>query len=776
MSDSEDSLKGDPVPEGKVENLKGASDFKSIPWSTKVVKLMDDFRAGDKGKIWWAVFWLFVTLSVASRLHYISEPYKVVWDEAHFGKMVSWYINRTFFFDVHPVGGKLLLTLFGYLGGYNGTHSFHEPSYTYDGYEGIMSMRIGCALLGAGLVPFAFHIVWTLTRSLPASAFAAALITFEIGTITLSKFILLDPLLMFFIMGSFHGLCLMHEVEDRPFSRGWWNTYVYTGVMLGCVLSVKFVGLFIVLVVGCYTALDLWQKLGELNRPLVSVLVHFLARVFCLIIIPVAVYLTIFFIHDQILIKARTNFAGDEGIFSPGFQMRLEDNGLYNMTQPDDVAFGSVVTMKNANLGGVYLHSHNISYPPALVGKDRLQVTGFSAKDQNNLFRILFPEDDPDLPDSFYRGLPELVMNGDWVRLYHLQSESLLSCAKNKSLITRKHNLMYGMPYNLTDPEESAKMVSQYENNEEARPRNEKLTAWQLFQVVIDGGKPGEKLRVLDSRVKFVCVPLNCAIFWARAKLPNAWGFGQHEISCGGNLMDPYTDWIIEQQINPYLPNKTFERFETTFFSRFLETHRVMRWVNSRLKPEGADLFNSHRPWMWPICVKSQVWFDVQFRIVLLGNPIIFWINLIFLFAGPAILVFHHYKQKRGHEDSLEVKERKDRMIFACKWLLLAYLFHYLPFYTMNRILYYHHYFPALQFSSMLTAVVFGYILETLETWLPTRRANLAFHWATTVFFAVLVYSFYLYCYVGYGHPTDGPFNLDNSTYKNVRLFDDWEI
>lgn len=38
--------------------------------------------------------------------------------------------------------------------------------------------------------------------------------------------------------------------------------------------------------------------------------------------------------------------------------------------------------------------------------------------------------------------------------------------------------------------------------------------------------------------------------------------------------------------------------------------------------------------------------------------------------------------------------------------LLLGWALHYVPFYAMGRVLYYHHYFPAMLFNSMLSGSI----------------------------------------------------------------------
>ena len=65
----------------------------------------------------------------------IDSPAWVCWYETHFGKMFPWHINRTFFFDVHPPLGKMMIAAMGYTSGYNGTHPFEKPGDLYNDHD-----------------------------------------------------------------------------------------------------------------------------------------------------------------------------------------------------------------------------------------------------------------------------------------------------------------------------------------------------------------------------------------------------------------------------------------------------------------------------------------------------------------------------------------------------------------------------------------------------------------------------------------------------------------
>lgn len=56
---------------------------------------------------------------------------------------------------------------------------------------------------------------------------------------------------------------------NRPFSFSWWLWLSITGAMLAGSVSVKFVGVFVVFLVGFRAIADLWDILGDLSKPVV---------------------------------------------------------------------------------------------------------------------------------------------------------------------------------------------------------------------------------------------------------------------------------------------------------------------------------------------------------------------------------------------------------------------------------------------------------------------------------------------------------------------------
>ncbi|XP_017067631.1 protein O-mannosyl-transferase 2 [Drosophila eugracilis] len=726
---------------------------------------------------WWLLLALVFLVTCATRFYKVTEPDHICWDETHFGKMGSWYINRTFFFDVHPPLGKMLIGLSGYLTGYNGTFPFEKPGDKYNEtrYQG---MRYFCTVLGALIMPMGFDTVHDLTRSDEAALLSAAYLIFDVGLLTLNQYILLDPILLFFMMASVWGMVKISKTTASGGSYGlrWWFWLFFTGTMLSCTISVKFVGLFVVLLVGLHTATELWLILGDLGQPIWETVKQVACRAITLIVWPILLYILFFYIHLSVLNRS----GNGDGFYSSAFQSRLIGNSLYNASMPRDVAYGSVVTIKNHKTGGGYLHSHHHLYPKG-SGARQQQITTYTHKDENNKW-LIKPHNKQRLPKDKL----QVLKHGDIVRFEHVATRRNLHSHGEPAPVTKKHLQVTGYgELGVGDAND----------------------AWR---VMIVGGKVNQTVHTVTSRLKLIHLLENCALTSSGKQLPK-WGFEQQEVSCNLNVRDKNAQWNIEDNEHKLMPSVSFSVYAPGFFARFLESHAVMLQGNAGLKPKEGEV--TSRPWQWPINYRGQFFSGSTYRIYLLGNPLIWWSNLVFLALFVAVFLYNAVVGQRragfaralaetqsqtqseivaqGEESEPSTTdacsccpspEKKPQNVLprgandpdpsamslrAAAWLFMGWVLHYLPFWAMGRVLYFHHYFPALIFNSLLTGIMFNYIMRSLPKWIQ--------HVLLGVVLSILVFSFAAFSPLAYG--MSGPLaNEPNSTMHNLKWLSTWEF
>ncbi|KAN0068437.1 Dolichyl-phosphate-mannose-protein mannosyltransferase domain containing protein [Elaphomyces granulatus] len=262
---------------------------------------------------------IMTALAFATRFYKIDYPNEVVFDEVHFGKFASYYLRRTYFFDVHPPFGKLLLAFVGWLAGYDGHYEFDNIGESYiDNNVPYVALRSMPALLGSLTIPVVFLIMWESGYSLPACVLASGLMVFDNAHIGETRLILLDAL--FSAMSNFTNRGSIHSNE-----RKW---LLLTGVSLSGVISTKYVGVFTFVTIGSAVLIDLWSLLdinrreGALTLPEFGK--HFVARLFGLISVPIFFFLFWFQVHFAILTKSGP---GDE-FMTPAFQETLSDSAI----------------------------------------------------------------------------------------------------------------------------------------------------------------------------------------------------------------------------------------------------------------------------------------------------------------------------------------------------------------------------------------------------------------------------------------------------------------
>ncbi|KAH9908985.1 glycosyltransferase family 39 protein [Xylariomycetidae sp. FL2044] len=628
-------------------------------------------------------FTVMTILAFISRFWGISHPNEVVFDEVHFGKFASYYLEKTYFFDVHPPFGKLLFALMGWLVGYDGHFHFENigDSYVVNKVP-YVAFRALPALLGSLTVSVTYLIMWESGYSLPACVVATGLVLLDNAHIGQTRLILLDATLVFAMACSLLCYIKFYKLRHEAFSRKWWKWLILTGFALSCDISTKYVGLFAFVTIGSAVIIDLWDLL-DIKRPggalsLRDFGYHFAARAVGLIIVPFLFYLFWFQVHFAILTRSGP---GDD-FMTPEFQETLSDNIM--LANAVNIDYYDTITLQHKETKA-FLHSHAENYPlrydDGRVSSQGQQVTGYPYNDTNNYWQILPVEDDHQLGRH--------VKNHDLVRLRHLVTDTILL----------SHDV--ASPYYPTNQEfTTASLEDAYGSR----------SADTLFEIRIEHGKAKQDFKSISSHFKLIHNPSKVAMWTHTKPLPD-WGHKQQEINGNKQITPSSNVWIVEDV--PSIPADSPRRVKEErpvkrlpFLSKYFELQRSMFWHNNQLTSSHPY---ASQPYQWPFLLRGVSFWtqnDTRQQIYFLGNPIGWWLasSLIAVYAG--IIGADQVSLRRGI-DALDHRTRS-RLYNSTGFFFLAWATHYFPFYLMGRQLFLHHYLPA----HLASCLIVGALLE----------------------------------------------------------------
>ncbi|KAK4231452.1 Dolichyl-phosphate-mannose--protein mannosyltransferase [Podospora fimiseda] len=635
------------------------------------------------------IAFFFITIaSFITRFWGISHPNEVVFDEVHFGKFASYYLQKTYFFDVHPPLGKLLFAFTGWLVGYDGHFLFENIGDSYIANKvPYVAFRSLPALLGALTVSVVYLIMWESGYSVPACIIAAGLVLLDNAHIGQTRLILLDATLVFAMACSLLCYIRFYKLRHEPFSRKWWKWLILTGFALSCDISVKYVGLFAFITIGSAVIIDLWDLL-DIKRPGGALTLpefgkHFAARAFGLIILPFCFYLFWFQVHFTVLSRSGP---GDD-FMTPEFQETLSDNIM--LQNAITIDYYDTISIKHKETKA-YLHSHSDRYPlrydDGRVSSQGQQVTGYPFNDTNNYWQIL-PAGEND------QVLGRHVKNHDLIRLRHLVTDTILL----------SHDV--ASPYYPTNQEFTTVSLA------DAYGDRAKDT---LFEVRIEHGKQNQEFKTISSHFKLIHNPSKVAMWTHPKPLPD-WGHKQQEINGNKQIAPSSNVWLVEDISNlpadhPRREKKQRQVKHLPFLRKWFELQRSMFWHNNQLT---ASHPYASQPWQWPFLLRGVSFWtqnDTRQQIYFVGNPLGWWIASSVLAIYVGIVLADQFSLRRGM-DALDHRARS-RLYNSTGFFFLAWATHYFPFFVMGRQLFLHHYLPAHLASALVTGALVEFIFS----------------------------------------------------------------
>lgn len=264
---------------------------------------------------------ILILVSVGVHFAFFGRPNETVFDEVHFGKFVSAYYTGEYYFDIHPPGGKLLIAGFAKLFHFAPEYSFAEIGQTFPDHK-YLALRFLPILAGALLAIIIYFLALKLGLSVIASFAAGMLVTLDNALLTQSRYILLDPFLLSFGFASLlfyfryrsadqhWKLPALGQAEARPGKMVNWNLLLM-GILGGLAFSIKWTGITFLGIAGLIQIFKIIRNFSI--KQTADFILYF-------IILPLAVYLSIFLIHFSLLPKSGEG----DAFMTPEFQRTLQ--------------------------------------------------------------------------------------------------------------------------------------------------------------------------------------------------------------------------------------------------------------------------------------------------------------------------------------------------------------------------------------------------------------------------------------------------------------------
>ncbi|XP_033647476.1 protein O-mannosyl-transferase 1-like [Asterias rubens] len=637
--------------------------------------------------------------SFMMRMWRLEEPREVVFDEFHFGKFINMYLKQVFFFDIHPPLGKLLLAGAGYMADTNVTFPFERIGDEYPCDLPIWHLRLIPALCGSLLVPIVYLIITEIGYTDWTAVQAAVLVLFDNALITESRFILLDTMLLFFTFTALILLFRLRKMRQRCFSASWWLCMLLLGIAITCAVSVKYSAILMVSLIYLVVAYDFWQLVGDRSLSVMTLIHHFMARFSLLIVLPVMVYISFFYIHLSVLSKAGPNDSQMTSAFSASLEGGLS---LVTKGQPLFIVYGSQITLRHTHNHMCWLHSHPHNYPfkydDGRGSSGQQQVTCYSFKDVNNWWIVKDPK-------SSYIGVtdtPKQIKHGDIIQLVHGRTTRLLNSHDVAAPVSPNFMEVSGyINYNISIPEQSL---------------------WKVIISNID--TEGDTWKAVSSHVRLIHVNTSQAIRMTN-KLLGEWGFYQHEVATDRILQQDDTVWNVEEHqyakasdngdnsLVQFQPSETQnETRKLNFWGKFWE-------LQMKMLTKNFEINHQHRyqssPQEWPFTQRGIAFWlskNSNMQIYFLGNPVTWCVATVSILVFISILITFIIRDRRKCQDLTQ--DEWERLVVTSVVFLGGWILNYLPYFLMDRTLFLHHYLPALLCKVMLLAATTEWIYSTI--------------------------------------------------------------